>query len=367
MYPALTVAGLFADAPDEVLFVGTPSGLEARLVREAGIAFRGLSARGFDRSRPLTLVSSSFGMLGSVATAWRWLGEVRPDVVIGFGAYVSVPVGVAAVMRRIPLVLHEQNSVPGLANRILSRWAVRVAATYEESTSRFAHPERVVVSGNPVRPAVLASDRESGRRNLGLAEKDLVLLVFGGSRGARHVNSAIVGLRDRLLGIPGLRVVQVAGREEAKSVRGALGDLGADADRWRVLEYLDDMGSALAASDLVVARAGATSIAEITVLGLPAVLVPYPYATDDHQTKNAATMMAHGAAEVVADSALDDERFGDVVVDLLRDPERRATMAAASRALGRPNAATTVADLARAAAGRPVTSMPRDDSEEPVA
>ena len=352
MYPALTVADRFANAPDEVLFVGTPNGLEARLVPDAGVAFRGLPAAGFDRARPWTLLTSSARLAASTLVAWGWLGDKRPDVVIGFGGYVSIPVGLAAVLRGIPLVLHEQNSVPGLANKWLSQWARAVGVTYEESAARLAHPERAIVTGNPVRPAVLAASRDVGREKLGLAADAVVLLVFGGSRGARHLNSAIVGLRDRLLAIPALRVVHVAGAAEAESVRAALAAAGGDDDgRWSVLDYLDDMGSALAASDLVVARAGATSIAEITALGLPAVLVPYPYATDDHQTKNAGAMVAHGAAELVPDAELDDERFGDIVTALLSDPERRASMAAASGALGRPDAADRVAAIAREAAG----------------
>ena len=366
MYPALTVADRFGDAPDEVLFVGTPNGLEARLVPEAGVSFRGLSAAGFDRGRPLTLLTSSARLAASTLIAWRWLGAERPDVVLGFGGYVSIPVGFAAALRRIPLVLHEQNSVPGLANRTLSRWAVAVGVTYQESSELLAHPERAVLTGNPVRPSVLAADRVSGRQALGLAADALVLLVFGGSRGARHLNSAILGLRERLLAIPNLHIVHVAGVTEVAAVSEALRAAGGDGDgRWRAVGYLHDMGSALAAADLIVARAGATSIAEITALGLPAVLVPYPYATDDHQTKNGAAMVAHGAAELVADADIDSARFGDIVVGLLGDPARRATMAAASKGLGRPDAADRVAALARKAAGQPPASRePDTDSED---
>jgi UDP-N-acetylglucosamine--N-acetylmuramyl-(pentapeptide) pyrophosphoryl-undecaprenol N-acetylglucosamine transferase len=357
VYPALTVADQFADAPDEVLFVGTPNGLEARLVPEALVEFRGLAAAGFDRARPWTLATSSLTLAASTFKAWRWFGHDRPDVVMGFGGYVSIPVGLAAVLRGIPVVLHEQNSVPGLANKTLSCWARAVGATYAESAALMAHPDRVVVTGNPVRPAVLCADRDAGRAALDLPQDALVLLVFGGSRGARHLNSALVGLRGRLLAMPGLHVVHVTGAGELASVSEALGNAeGDDGGRWHVLGYLDDMGSALAASDLIVSRAGATSIAEITALGLPAVLVPYPYATDDHQTKNAATVVAHGGAELVPDSELDQERFGDILVDLLSDANRRANMAAASRALGRPDAAQRVADLARrAVAGDGIT------------
>jgi UDP-N-acetylglucosamine--N-acetylmuramyl-(pentapeptide) pyrophosphoryl-undecaprenol N-acetylglucosamine transferase len=368
VYPALTVAEQFAAAPDEVLFVGTPDGLEARIVPAAGVAFRPLPAAGFDRARPWTLVTSSLRIAASTVRAWRWLGAERPDVVLGFGGYVSIPVGLAAALRRIPLVLHEQNSVPGIANRYLSRFASAVAVTYPESAALFARPERAVLTGNPVRRAVLDADRTSGRQALGLPAEAPVLLVFGGSRGARHLNTALVALRDVLLGVSNLQVIHVAGKAEAESVRAALYKAGGDAGgRWRVLEYLEDMGSALAACDLVVARAGATSIAEITSLGVPSVLIPYPFATDDHQTKNARALVEHGAAELIADADLDGQRFGDVVVGLLGDATVRATMSAASRALGRPDAATRVADLARSAAGhRDGTPPTRQDSSEDI-
>jgi len=367
VYPALTVAGHLAAEHDDVLFVGTPDGLEARLVPEAGVAFRGLRASGFDRARPWTLLTSSVRIAASAVQAWWWMGRARPDVVIGFGGYVSIPVGLAAVLRGVPLVLHEQNSVPGLANKVLSRWATAVGVTYGESTPLFARPERVEVTGNPVRPDVLSADRGVGRKALSLPKTSTVLLVFGGSRGARHLNSAIVALRGRLMENRKLRVVHIAGKLEVDTVRSLLDAAGGDAGgRWLVLDYLDDMGSALAAADLVIARAGATSIAEITALGLPAVLVPYPFATDDHQTKNAATMVAYGAAELVGDDELDGERFGDIVVELLGDEKRRATMSDASRTLGRPQAAAAIAQLARCAAGFDAKPNPDQSTEDSV-
>ncbi len=353
IYPALTVAARFAAEHDDVVFVGTPDGLEARLVPEAGIEFVGLAAKGYDRARPLTLVTSSARIAASTLTAAGLLRKMRPDVVVGFGGYVSIPVGIAARLTSTPLVLHEQNSVPGMANATLSRWADRVGVTYPESLELLSHPQRAEVTGNPVRPSVLASTRTAGRARLGLPEDALVLLAFGGSRGARHLNSALIALRDRLLAIPDMHVVQIAGRAEYEAVAAALEAAGGDGEgRWHLLDYFDDMGLALAAADLVVARAGATSIAEITALGLPAVLVPYPYATDDHQSKNARACVEAGAAVLVPDAALDGERFGDEVVDVLSDPRRRATMAAASRELGRPDAAERVVTLARSAALR---------------
>lgn len=367
MYPALAVAAQFAEA-DEVVFVGTPQGVESRLVPEAGLEFRPLQARGFDRARPLSLLTSTLQIAESTVVARQWVSRMRPDVVVGFGGYVSIPVGLAAVLCRVPLVLHEQNSVPGLANRFLSRWAASVAVTYPRSATMFRHRERVAVTGNPVRRAVLDSDRARGRKSLGIAEDALVLLAFGGSRGAKHLNSALAGLRDRLGTVPKLEVLQVAGPSDAERVRGLLGDQpGAERDvRWRVLDYLDDMGSALAASDVVVARAGATSLAEITAIGVPAVLVPYPYATDDHQTKNAEALLQSGAAEVVRDSDLDGPVFGDTLVRILTDAPARATMSAASRLLGRPDAAERVARVIRLAS-EGYAAPDATSTEEPLA
>jgi UDP-N-acetylglucosamine--N-acetylmuramyl-(pentapeptide) pyrophosphoryl-undecaprenol N-acetylglucosamine transferase len=344
IYPALTVAEQFAAEHDDVVFVGTPDGIESRLVPEAGVRFLGLPASGYDRSRPWTFVTSSLQIAWSVGRAWLWLGRERPDVVVGFGGYVSIPVGLAAIVRGIPLALHEQNSVPGLANRFLSNWASVVCVTYGESVDHLAHPQRAVVTGNPVREDVLASSRARGRRRFGVHDSDVFLLVFGGSRGARHLNIAIVGLHQRLMSVDGVKVVLVAGRAEADMVRSTLDASGGWlSDRFSVVDYLDDIGDAICAADLVVARAGATTIAEVTALGAACMLVPYPYATDDHQTKNARAMVEHGAAILLADSELDDQRFGDELLLLLGDVERRASMAAASKSLGRPDAARQVA------------------------
>lgn len=336
---------------DEVIFVGTPNGLEARLVPQAGVTFRPLKASGFNRSRPWTLVTSIARILLSTITAVGWLKSWKPDVVIGFGGYVSIPVGLAAVVCGVPLVVAEQNSVPGLANRILSRWAHAVGVTYAESASLLAHPDRARVVGNPVRESVLSASAQAGREMMGVPADGVMLLVFGGSRGARHINQAIVARCQEILAVQGSHVVHVSGHSEATAVREALANNGCSADvRWHVLEYVDDMGPVIAASDLVVARAGATSIAEITALGVPAVLVPYPWATDDHQTKNARTMAEHGAAILVPDNELDDEGFVDLIVQLLGDASRRANMAAASKGLGRPGATRQLVDLCREAA-----------------
>jgi UDP-N-acetylglucosamine--N-acetylmuramyl-(pentapeptide) pyrophosphoryl-undecaprenol N-acetylglucosamine transferase len=281
------------------------------------------------------------------------LRKLRPGVVIGFGGYVSLPLGLASALAGVPLVLHEQNAVPGLANRVLSRWARVVCVTYADAAAWLAHPERALVTGNPVRPKVAAADASAGRKALGLKKGDLVLLVFGGSRGARHLNAAILDLYSRLMELPKLQVVHVAGPLEIETVQQRLKEVsGGKAPRWHVHDYVDAMGEALAAADLVVCRAGATTLAELTLLGRAAVLVPFPFATEDHQTRNADALAAIGAASVIRDAELDTPAFGDEVLRLLGNARARKAMGIAAAGLARPLAAHAIAEAAMEEAGQ---------------
>lgn len=354
MYPALSLAARLVERGDEVAYVGTPDGPEARLVPGAGIAFTGLATTGFDRARPLSALSAGVRALAATARACALIRRTAPAIVVGFGGYVTLPVGLAAALCGVPLMVHEQNAVVGLANRVLARVATAVAVTYPETAASFAAPCPVVVTGNPVRRAVTEVTREQGRRALGVPDDATLLLAFGGSRGARHLNEALVRAAPAILAEPHVHVVHVAGASEAASVRSLIERIAAGAGRWHVHGYLDEMPAALAAADLVVARAGATTVAEITARGIAAVLVPYPYATDDHQTANARALAEAGGAVLVPDRALDSAAFEHAVVSLLRDPGARATMAAASRALGRPSADEALAELVHATA-RPGT------------
>jgi UDP-N-acetylglucosamine--N-acetylmuramyl-(pentapeptide) pyrophosphoryl-undecaprenol N-acetylglucosamine transferase len=349
----LTVAALVsADARDQVAYVGAPQSLEERLAAEQGAEFVAVPASGWDRARPLTLVT---GVATAVASTFRCvslLRRERTDVVVGFGGYVSVPLSLAAVLRRVPLVIAEQNSVPGVANRFLARFARTVCVAYSDSVALLPHPERAVVTGDPVRESVLNADRQAGRAAFSIGEGETLLLVFGGSRGARHLNGALLALRERLEDVPGLRVVQIAGPLEVADVRAALeSQAGGIPAWWQVLDYVAEMGDLIAASDLVVCRAGATTLAEVSVLGKASILVPYPYATGDHQTLNAGPFLRAGAAIVVADADLDGPAFGSALMALLADPAARAEMASAAASLGRPDAASAVVRAVAAAAG----------------
>ncbi len=334
-------------AGHELIFAGTPQGMEARLAREAGIEFLAIRSYGWDRSRPWTILVAACVMAVATADALAALARRRPDVVAAFGGYVSIPFGVAAALTRTPLVIAEQNAVPGLANRVLSRWATAVSIAFESSRGLLRRPERATLTGNPVRPSVLSASRDAGRAMFGAQADQPTLLVFGGSRGARHINQATVRAHDALMGVDGLRVLHVAGRTEAENLRQELSSVpGWDPARYHVVDYVDRMGDALAGADLVVARAGATSIAEITVVGRAAVLVPYPFATDDHQSLNARSVADAGAAVVVEDADLDGEGYVRTLLSLLKDGAERSRMARASATLGRPHAAAAFARLA---------------------
>ncbi len=353
MYPALAVARSLASRGHEVRYVGTPDGPEARIVAGEGLSYHPLPAKGFDRSRPMTLVSSSWIAADSARKARRLIRDESVGAAVAFGGYVCLPVGFAAAVSRVPLVLHEQNSVPGLANRLLSRWAVAAGVTYPDTAEAFERVPEVRVTGNPVRSEMFETGRGEARERLDLPRDGLVLLVFGGSRGARHVNEAVVELYPRLRRFRALRVLHLAGSIEAASVRERLEVVAGEAPGWwHVYEYLEDMAAGLAAADLVVARAGATSIAEITAMGRASVLVPYPYATGDHQTANAEELVRAGGAVRVADDDLDSPGFGDIVIDLLERSERRERMERASAGIAVRDAAERVATLVEDAVRR---------------
>ncbi|MDO4590947.1 MAG: undecaprenyldiphospho-muramoylpentapeptide beta-N-acetylglucosaminyltransferase [Slackia sp.] len=351
--PALALAEVLVERGCEVCFAGTPTGVEARLVAQAGLEYVAFEAAGFDRQRPLTLLTSTAKIAASTCKAKRWMRDARPDAVVGFGGYVCIPVGLAASSLRIPLAVHEQNSVMGMANKFLAKRADAVALTYEEAGSGLADASKAVVTGNPVRSSVLSATRAQGRALLGIPDDARMLLVFGGSLGARHINEAVASLKDALLSRDDLYVVHITGPKEYDAVRERLALDDEQAKRWIVMAYQDRMAETLAAADCAIARAGATSLAEISAIGLPALLVPFPYAAEDHQTTNARAYVAGGAAFSQRDDELEDPAFAEKLFALVDDASVRARMHEAAAAFKTQDAAANLADVVcRVARGR---------------
>ena len=350
--PALALAEELVSRGHEVSFAGTPAGMESRLVPAAGFDFRPFEAAGFNRSHPLTLLRSLRLIGKSRRRAREWFSEKRPDAVIGFGGYVCIPVCSAAEEMGIPVILHEQNSVMGIANKELARKAAKVALTYEVAGNAVADKSKLVLTGNPVRRSVLAATREEGRAYLGIPDDALLLLVFGGSQGARHLNSAICALKDRLLAKPNLYVVQIAGPKEYDTVAAELALDDEQSKRWILKDYENQMGAVMAATDIVVSRAGASSLAEISARRIPGLLVPFPYATADHQTVNARSYVEAGAALMGADDAVEMPDFAEKLLSLVDDDAARQAMRDAAAEFDTAGAAGKLADVVIAAAKR---------------
>ena len=352
--PALALAEELAARGHQVEFFGQPKKLESTLVPQAGFPFNPIDVTGFDRSRPWTLVSALWRMRAAQKTIGRHFGSSRPDVAVGFGAYIELPLINWCHAQGIPCVIHEQNSVPGLANKTSAAKVKTVCVSLPVAIDAFrgkVGPDtQIVVTGNPVRQSVIRADRAEGRRSLGIPKDATMLLVFGGSLGARHLNEGVAALKSKLLSRKDLYVIHSTGKGEYDSVVQELALTPDEAARWRVMPYIDRMGEALAAADLVLSRAGASSVAEIAALAVPSMLVPYPFATADHQTTNARYLVDAGAAVLLPDEKIDTSEFEDDLLGLVDDPARLQAMRDAARGLAQDKAALALADQVESAA-----------------
>ncbi|HNA45369.1 MAG TPA: UDP-N-acetylglucosamine--N-acetylmuramyl-(pentapeptide) pyrophosphoryl-undecaprenol N-acetylglucosamine transferase [Solirubrobacterales bacterium] len=337
MVPALAIADELRDRGVTVSFLGARGRLEAELVPKAGYEVDLLDLSGIDRKNPVRAARAAFQAAAAIPKARNLIRARGADAVIGGGGFVAGPGGVAAKRLKLPLVLTEADRHLGLANRLLAKRADRVCLAFEIEGM---DGENVRITGRPVGRAVLNADREKARARFGIAAEARCLLVMGGSQGARTINfAAVEALAER----PGrdFDVVHVSGSRDYQVLRERL-EAAPHADGYTLLEYEPNMGDGIAASDLAVARSGA-SVFELAALGRAAVLVPYPYATADHQTANANWMAEAGAAVIVPDSELDANRLFSEVTELLGNSSRLNTMSAASKGLARPDAARDVA------------------------
>jgi UDP-N-acetylglucosamine--N-acetylmuramyl-(pentapeptide) pyrophosphoryl-undecaprenol N-acetylglucosamine transferase len=322
----------------EVSFLGTRERIEAELVPAAGYEIDFLRVRGIDRRNPLRAARAGFEALGAVAAARKVLRQRQADVVMGGGGYVAGPAGLAATLTGTPLVLTEADSHLGLANRLLAGRARRVCLAFPLK-GREGDP--YLVTGRPVPKAVLEGDRATARERFGIAADARCLLVFGGSQGARSINLAAIEAFAEREG-RNFHVLHIAGRRDFPELKGRLA-AAPQRDRYTLLAYEPNLGDSLAAADLVLARSGG-SIFEVIAAGRPAILVPFPHATADHQTANAEWMRSGGAATVIPDAELSAERLGAEVTAVLGDRARLEAMAAVARRLAKPDAARRIAD-----------------------
>lgn len=342
IYPGIAVAEeLKRIAPDtQILFVGGDRGLEGRVVPEAGFELATIPARGLPRRAWWKVPGALAQNGGAFAKAMGILNSYKPDVVLGTGGYVSAPVVVAAWLAKKPVLLQEQNAVPGLTNRALARVADEVHVAFTESRSWFARKDRLKLSGNPVRRMILSGDRRQALARFGLSEQAATVFVFGGSRGARRINEATLEAMARLKGGLNAQFILQTGKEDFAWAKER-------AEREQlpvtVVPYLTHIHEAYAAADLVVCRAGAMTLAEIAACGVPAILVPYPFAAYDHQVTNAQNLAERGGAVMILDADLTGERLATEVQRLVKDRPTLIKMSSNARRFARPDAAERIA------------------------
>ncbi len=341
VFPALALARELKTRDIEALMIGTARGLEAAAFTAEGFSVEIIRVGGLRGMKVQAQAKSLVLLPQALIHALALLGRHRPQVVVGMGGYAAGPVSMAAVLRRIPLLIHEQNLSPGMTNRVLARVADMVAVTFEETRPLLGR--EVVLTGNPVRREILEADRRKGCEAFHLDSRKVTMLVFGGSQGAHQVNRAVAEAlphlgewQDRL------QIVHATGERDRGGMEEAYRAWKGEA---RVLPFIQDMASAYAAADLVVSRAGATTIAELTALGKPALLIPYPFATNDHQRVNAEEVVRAGGARLVLDRDLTGRRLASEIQRLLGDPALLTEMGRAAQRLGRPQASSHLADL----------------------
>src|SRR5271156_2050261 len=337
--PALAIANeLKKSYAAEVLFIGTARGIENRLVPAAGYPLRLVRVGALKNVSLITRAKTAFDLPRAVGDAGRMLNEFAPDVVIGVGGYASGPAMLAAVMKHIPTLAFEPNVVPGFANRVVARFVSGAAVHFEETAKYFRHAE---VTGVPVRQAFFEIPAERGGT--------LTLLVFGGSQGAHAINEAMIRCLPELRRqAPGGHIIHQTGERDYNDALAAYKSLGESAE---VFKFIEDMPAAFARADLVVCRSGASTVAEITAAGKPAIFVPFPRAADDHQRVNAEALARVGAAVVVEESKLEGVWLAETIAALLGDPRRLESMSAAARGLAHPDAARDIAAMAVRVAG----------------
>lgn len=342
IYPAVAVIDCLREAGHdvEVSFVGTRRGLESGIVPRLGYRMHRIISRPLPRKRGAALAFSlgcaSVGFVQSLAI----LAIERPNVAIGTGGYASGPFMLAARVMGVPTILVEPNSIPGRTTMMLARYVDEIALGFQESVRCFVRGTNLRVTGIPIRTSLLDRPREAGIEKFGLDASKKTVFVFGGSRGASSINKAFVEAAKALKHRGDLQFVVQTGEGDFSYVSGAIKDLAVSC---KVYPYIEDIGFAYAAGELVVSRAGAGAIAEITACGLPSILIPYPHATAKHQEANARLLEANGAASVILDEDLNGGILARTIVSIIDDADRMGRMSRDSRDLGRPDAARQIA------------------------
>lgn len=345
IYPALTIADHIKKfCPEtEIIFVGTTQGLEKDIIPRYGYPLKFIEVAGFRRSLSFDTIRSVGKLFTGLWDAYGIIKQEKPDLVIGTGGYVCGPIVFMAALHKIPCCIQEQNAMPGVTNKILSRYVDKVFLGYQAAAKYFHGNAILEYTGNPIRAEILKHERNYAIKELGLDKQKKTILVSGGSRGARSINQAMMDVEIMLSGRKDVQILHATGEVNYKQYIEEINKRGVLADNIVIKPYLHNMPLALAAADLAVFRAGAIGLAELTAKGVPSILVPYPYATANHQEFNARAVEAVGAAKVVTDKELNGKVLLNLIDDLIINDTELRKMQKAAVSLGKPQAADVIA------------------------
>ena len=348
IYPAIAIADrIKAVEPDsEIMFIGTREGMENRLVKDAGYEIRGIDASGFNRRNLLKNFKTLSDMIKGRREVDEILDSFKPDIVFGTGGYVTGNVIKEAHRRGIRTYIHEQNAIPGLANKMLEEFADKVFISFDSSREHFRHKDKLVLSGNPIRSSFSTLDRADCRSELGIADGEFLILAFGGSLGADILNKAVVRLIDELPD-QGIKLYFVTGKRYYDGVLEMLKDSART--NFKLIPYADNMPVLMKASDLVISRSGAIAVSEITAAGRPSILVPSPNVTNNHQYYNAKAVADAGAALLIQETDMGEDysSFTARITKLIGDGGKLEEMERAALAIGRSDAADIICENIR--------------------
>ena len=345
IYPAVTIANQIKEKqPDaEIIFVGTREGLECEIVPRYGYPIEFIEVAGFQRKLSLDTIKSAFKLLAGLIDALKLIRKIKPDLVVGTGGYVCGPVLFLAALQGIPTCIQEQNAMPGVTNKILAHFVKKVFLGYQEAGKYFGGNSEKIFTGNPIRKEILEVSRATAIEKFKLDPAKKTILVSGGSRGARSINDAMALVETSLAGRSDVQVIHITGETGYEKFIGQVEKNVLMSDNIKVFRYMHDMPLALAAADLAIFRSGAIGLAELMARGIPSILVPYPYATANHQEHNARAVEGAGAAVVILDKELTGEILLKQIESLLADESKLQKMKDAAKALGRPEAAEDIA------------------------
>lgn len=349
IYPALAIAQYMKqqEPATELLYIGTNKGMESKIVPRAGIAFESIEISGFKRKLSYDNVRTVIRFLQGVTRSKQLIKQFKPDVVVGTGGYVCGPVVYAAARLGVPTFIHEQNAIPGLTNKFLTRFVSHVGVSFEDSLAAFARAKQVSFTGNPCASQVLEAMPGKGRASLGFEGNQRYALIVGGSRGAKALNEAVIAMAEESSLLDRLTqhvIVFATGETYYEGTKAALSTSPAFVSgKIKLLPYINNMAEVLTDASIVVSRSGASSLAEMTALGKPSILIPSPNVTNNHQEANARSLEAVGAAEIILEQQLTGRSLLEKMTALLLDEHRLKKMSQASQFLAVPDSASRIA------------------------